>query len=99
MDEIIVFQNLSDQELAQIVDLLLKDLEKRVKDNGYEMEIREGARKLIMKEGYDPSYGARPLKRALQKLVEDSISEEILKKTVVPGDKLLVDAVDEQISF
>jgi ATP-dependent Clp protease ATP-binding subunit ClpC len=97
LDEIIVFQNLSDQELAQIVDLLLKDLEKRVKDNGYEMEIREGARKLIMKEGYDPSYGARPLKRALQKLVEDSISEEILKKTVVPGDKLLVDAVDEQI--
>jgi ATP-dependent Clp protease ATP-binding subunit ClpC len=97
LDEIIVFQNLSDQELAQIVDLLLKDLEKRVKDNGYEMEIREGARKLIMKEGHDPSYGARPLKRALQKLVEDSISEEILKKTVVPGDKLLVDAVDEQI--
>ena len=79
------------------MDLLLKDLEKRVKDNGYEMEIREGARKLIMKEGHDPSYGARPLKRALQKLVEDSISEEILKKTVVPGDKLLVDAVDEQI--
>ncbi|NLO22632.1 MAG: ATP-dependent Clp protease ATP-binding subunit [Syntrophomonadaceae bacterium] len=97
VDEMIVFQNLSDEELAQIVDLLLKDLQQRVKDNGYEMEIREGARQLIMKEGYDPSYGARPLKRALQKLVEDSISEEILRKTVVPGDKLLVDAVDEKI--
>jgi ATP-dependent Clp protease ATP-binding subunit ClpC len=97
VDEMIVFQNLSDEELAQIVDLLLQDLEKRIKDNGYEMELREGARKLIMKEGYDPSYGARPLKRALQKLVEDSISEEILKKTVVPGDRILVDAVEDQI--
>lgn len=97
VDEMIVFQNLSDGELAQIVDLLLEDLEKRVKENGYEMEIKQGARQLIMKEGYDPSYGARPLKRALQKLVEDSISEEILKKTVIPGDKLLVDAVDDKI--
>ncbi len=97
VDEMIVFQNLSDEELAQIVDLLLQDLAQRVKDNGYDMEIRDKARQLIMKEGYDPSYGARPLKRAMQKLVEDSISEEILRRNVVPGDKLLIDAVDEKI--
>ncbi len=97
VDEMIVFQNLSDEDLVKIIDLLLKDLEQRVKDNGYEMEIRDGARQLIMKEGYDPSYGARPLKRALQKLVEDSISEEILRKNVLPGDKILVDAVDDKM--
>ncbi len=97
VDEMIVFQNLSDEDLAKIVDLLLKDLEQRVKDNGYEMEIRDGARKLIMKEGYDPAYGARPLKRALQKLVEDGISEEILRKNVLPGDTILVDAVDDKM--
>ncbi len=97
VDEMIVFQNLSDEDLVKIIDLLLKDLEQRVKDNGYEMEIRDGARKLIMKEGYDPSYGARPLKRALQKLVEDTISEEILRKNVLPGDKILVDAVDDKM--
>lgn len=97
VDEMIVFQNLSDEDLTKIVDLLLKDLEQRVKDNGYEMEIRDGARKLIMKEGYDPAYGARPLKRALQKLVEDGISEEILRKNVLPGDTILVDAVDDKM--
>ncbi len=97
VDEMIVFQNLSDEDLIKIIDLLLKDLEQRVIDNGYKLEIRDGARKLIMKEGYDPSYGARPLKRALQKLVEDSISEEVLKKNVLPGDKILVDAVDEKM--
>lgn len=97
VDEMIVFQNLSDEDLIRIIDLLLKDLEQRVEENGYQMEIRDGARKLIMKEGYDPSYGARPLKRALQKLVEDGISEEILKKNVLPGDKILVDAVDEKM--
>ncbi|KUG05393.1 hypothetical protein ASZ90_017177 [hydrocarbon metagenome] len=97
VDEMIVFQNLSDEDLVKIIDLLLKDLEQRVKDNGYGLEIRDGARKLILKEGYDPSYGARPLKRALQKLVEDTISEEILRKNVQPGDKILVDAVDDKM--
>jgi len=98
VDEMIVFQNLSNEHLIKIIELLLRDLAERVKENGYEMEINDSARDLIMKEGYDPSYGARPLKRALQKLVEDTISEEILKKTVTPGDKILVDVVDKNIT-
>ena len=97
IDEIIVFQNLSEQELKEIVDLLLLDLKERVKENGYGMEISPAARELILKEGYDPAFGARPLKRAIQKLVEDSISEEILKKNLLPGDRILVDAEEGHI--
>ena len=97
IDEIIVFSNLDENELKQIIDILLRDLTKRVEENGYSMEINAAAREIIMKEGYEPAYGARPLKRAIQKLVEDQISEEILKKTVEPGDKILIDALDGKI--
>ncbi|QGU00746.1 ATP-dependent Clp protease, ATP-binding subunit ClpC [Candidatus Syntrophocurvum alkaliphilum] len=97
VDELIVFQSLSEEELKEIVNLLIKDLSQRIKENGYELEITEAASELIMKEGYDPSFGARPLKRALQKLVEDTISEEILKNTFAPGDKVVIDAKDGEI--
>ncbi|MDD3363890.1 MAG: AAA family ATPase, partial [Syntrophomonas sp.] len=97
IDELIVFQSLSEEELKQIIDLLIKDLSQRITDNGYSLEISDSARELIMKEGYEPAYGARPLKRAIQKLVEDTVSEEILKKTVVPGETILVDAEDGKI--
>lgn len=97
IDELIVFQSLTEEELKQIIDLLIKDLSQRIEDNGYHLEINDSARELIMKEGYEPAYGARPLKRAIQKLVEDTVSEEILKKTVVPGETILVDAEDGKI--
>ncbi|MDD4561597.1 MAG: ATP-dependent Clp protease ATP-binding subunit, partial [Syntrophomonadaceae bacterium] len=97
IDEMIVFASLNEAELKQIIDILLLDLTKRVEENGYTMEINVAARELIMKEGYEPAYGARPLKRAIQKLVEDRVSEEILKRTVEPGDKILIDAVDGKI--
>lgn len=97
IDELIVFQSLSGEELKQIIDLLLQDLSQRIKENRYNLEISDKARELIMKEGYEPAYGARPLKRAIQKLVEDTISEEILKKTVLPGDTILVDEYQGKI--
>ncbi|MGS0765789.1 ATP-dependent Clp protease ATP-binding subunit [Syntrophomonas curvata] len=97
IDEIIVFSNLNEAELQQIIDLLLRDLGKRVEENGYSMEINSAAREVILKEGYEPAYGARPLKRSIQKLVEDRVSEEILKKTVEPGDRIVVDAQDGAI--
>jgi ATP-dependent Clp protease ATP-binding subunit ClpC len=97
IDEIIVFSNLNEEELKQIIEILLRDLTKRIEENGYTMEINTAAREVIMKEGYEPAYGARPLKRAIQKLVEDQVSEEILKKTVEPGDKILIDAIDGKI--
>lgn len=97
VDEIIVFQNLSEEDLKRIVDLLLVDLRQRVEENDFQMDISDSARELILKEGYEPAYGARPLKRALQRLVEDTISEEVLKKTVSPGDRIWVDVEDGKI--
>jgi len=97
IDEIIVFHSLTPAELEKIIDLLLRDLSQRIRDNGFGLEITPEAKALIMKEGYDPNYGARPLKRAIQKMIEDTISEEILKKTVIPGDTLLVDAGNGKI--
>ncbi len=97
IDEIIGFSNLNEEELKEIIDILLRNLIARVEENGYTMEINAAAREIIMKEGYEPAYGARPLKRAIQKLVEDQVSEEILKKTVLPGDKIIIDGVDGKI--
>jgi len=98
IDELIVFQSLTEDELKKIVDLLLKDLRQRLQDNGYALEISDEARSLILKEGYDPAYGARPLKRAIQKLVEDKVSEEILKKSIAPGDTIKLDAVNGEMT-
>lgn len=97
IDEIIVFQSLNEDNLKTIIQILLNDLAQRLKENGYELEVTSAARDLIVKEGYDPAYGARPLKRAIQKMVEDAVSEEILKKTVEPGDAILVDAEEGKI--
>ncbi|MEQ8201432.1 MAG: ATP-dependent Clp protease ATP-binding subunit [Syntrophomonadaceae bacterium] len=97
IDEIIVFHSLTAAELEKIIDLLLQELSQRIRENGFSLEITAAAKDLIMKEGYDPNYGARPLKRAIQKMVEDAVSEEILKKTVRPGDTILIDAQDNKI--
>ena len=97
IDEIIVFHSLTDKEMEKIIDLLLQELIQRTKENGFGMDVTTAAKQLIMKEGYDPNYGARPLKRAIQKMVEDALSEEIIKKTVQPGDKILVDAENGKI--
>jgi len=97
IDEIIVFHSLTDKEMEKIIDLLLQELIQRTKENGFGMDVTTAAKQLIMKEGYDPNYGARPLKRAIQKMVEDALSEEIIKKTVQPGDTILVDAENGKI--
>ncbi len=97
IDEVIVFQSLSEAELEEIVGLLLKEVDARIAENGYHLSISPAAREHILREGYDPAYGARPIKRAIQKLVEDTLSEEILKGTVVPGDNVLLDVDGEKI--
>jgi ATP-dependent Clp protease ATP-binding subunit ClpC len=97
IDETIVFQSLTEKELKEIVDLLMEELKIRVAENGYSLQVTESAKDLILKEGYDPAFGARPLKRAIQRLVEDNVSEEILKRNVVPGDTIMVDAIDNEI--
>lgn len=97
IDETIVFQSLTEKELTEIVDLLMEELKTRVIENGYSLQVSDSAKELILKKGYDPAFGARPLKRAIQRLVEDTVSEEILKRTVTPGDTIMVDASDDEI--
>ncbi len=90
LDDVIVFHHLTKAELKQIFELLIKDLRKRIEDQGFQLEVSDEAREMIIQQGYNPDFGARPLKRAIQRNIENVASEEILKKTVVPGDTLKI---------
>lgn len=94
IDEILVFSSLTDQELIQIVDIMLHDMAKRLKDNELKLEVTEQAKQELLKAGSDHDYGARPLRRAIQKMVEDEIAERMLRQEVKAGDTILVDADD-----
>ena len=99
IDDIIVFNNLEREDIHKIIDIELVTLNKRLQEMGYKMEITEAAKDFVMEKGWDPDYGARPLKRAIQKYVEDELSTKIidgsLKKEFVvdkepDGDKIVV---------
>jgi ATP-dependent Clp protease ATP-binding subunit ClpB len=92
VDDIVVFHPLDDKELTHIVDLRLKDLEKLLVDRRITLELTDAARKAIFKAGYDRAYGARPLKRAIQRMVQDKLAVKILDGSVLHGDHVVVDA-------
>ncbi len=91
IDEIIVFHALERAQLKQIVSLLSEQLIKRLKEQHIQLELTDAAKDKISDEGYDPEYGARPLRRAIQKHIEDRLSEELLKGTVLTGHNILID--------
>lgn len=97
IDEILVFHSLNKEHLKEIVTLLINIMVKRMKEQDVEVEVTDAAKEVVIKEGFDPAYGARPLKRAIQRLVEDRLSEEMLKNTFKKGEKVLVDADEEGI--
>ncbi|MGE5397452.1 MAG: AAA family ATPase, partial [Chitinophagales bacterium] len=97
IDELIVFRSLTEDQLGNIFDLLTRQLLERIKEQGFDFSVSDAIRAHIIKEGTDPVYGARPLKRAIQRVIEDTVSEEILKKTIHPGDKIIIDKENEQI--
>jgi ATP-dependent Clp protease ATP-binding subunit ClpB len=99
VDDIVVFRPLGDEELAHIVDLRLKDLEKLLADRKITLELTDGARKAIFKAGYDRAYGARPLKRAIQRLVQDPLAVKILDGSVLHGDHVVVRAGKHGLEF
>ena len=99
VDEIIVFHALTEAEIDQIARLLLDQVCLRLEDRGIQLEVGEEALRLISKAGYDLKYGARPLRRAIQRLVEDALSEEILLGDVRLGDKVLASVEDEKLKF
>lgn len=95
LDEIIVFKSLTEEQIAEIVDLMIDDLRARLFDLGMGIQISSDAEKIIAKEGTDVIYGARPLRRAIQTLLEDPLSEEVLEGKWKEGDIILVDVDDK----
>lgn len=91
IDEIIVFHALERKHLNEIVTLLSDQLVKRLKEQHISLELTDAAKEKISQEGYDPEYGARPLRRAIQKHIEDRLSEELLKGTVLTGQHVIID--------
>lgn len=100
VDEIVVFKSLTNTEIRGIVDLMVTDLRNRLIGNGMSIELTDAAKDLLAKEGTDPIYGARPLRRAIQTLIEDPLAESLLEGNWVPGDIVLVDiGEDGKLSF
>jgi ATP-dependent Clp protease ATP-binding subunit ClpB len=92
VEEIIVFHALTEDDLSHIVELLLADLGRRLADHELEVELTPAARGLIAAEGHDPAYGARPLRRAIQRLVENPLAKALLEGRFTPGTRITIDA-------
>ncbi|MFY9415479.1 MAG: ATP-dependent Clp protease ATP-binding subunit, partial [bacterium] len=99
IDEIIVFHQLEEEHLQEIVDLMLKDVKKRLAEKGIGLEVSGEAKKLLTREGYDPTLGARPLRRAIQRLVENPLAEELLAGRIKAGDVVQVDVKEGNLTF
>ena len=97
IDEIIVFHKLLPEEIKQIADIMLKQIVKRLKEQNIEITIDEKAKDLVIKKGTDSTYGARPLRRAIQTMIEDKIAEEIIEGNLKNGEKATITANEEKI--
>ncbi len=99
VDEIIVFHELTEEDINRIAALMLKAVGKRLAERGIELEVAPEAVALLAKAGFDPQYGARPLRRTIQRKVEDALSEEILSGAIHLGDRVSVTAEGEELRF
>nr|UAD84248.1 Clp protease ATP binding subunit [Gracilaria changii] len=95
LDEIIVFRQLTKDEVREIAEIMLKEVFERIKQQEIELEVTERFKNRLVDEGYNPSYGARPLRRAVMRLLEDSLAEEVLSGKIKAGDSAVVDVTDE----
>jgi ATP-dependent Clp protease ATP-binding subunit ClpC len=94
LDEIIVFRQLSKNEVKEIAEIMLQEVFARLQDKGIKLSVTDAFKERLVEEGYNPAYGARPLRRAVMRLLEDSLAEEVLSGRIKDGDKALVD-IDE----
>jgi ATP-dependent Clp protease ATP-binding subunit ClpB len=99
VDEIIVFHALSEAHLKQIVDIQLTGLRRRLADRHIDLQLTDSAREHLVRVGYDPTYGARPLKRAIQKEIENSLAKKMLTREIKDGDTVLIDAHNGALVF
>ena len=91
IDDVIIFKSLEKEDMKKIIELELQGLHKRISELGYTLKITENAKEFIIEKGFDPNYGARPLKRAIQKYIEDPLAEEMIKGEASEGDEIEVD--------
>jgi len=96
LDEIIVFRQLTKNEVKEIAEIMLQEVFARLQDKGIKLDVTDAFKERLVEEGYNPSYGARPLRRAVMRLLEDSLAEEVLSGRIKDGDKALVDIDDNK---
>jgi len=99
VDETIVFHALEKEHILSIVDLMMKDLHKRLQEQGISMDVSAEAKEKLVAEGYDPAYGARPLRRAIQRMVEDPLAEDLLMGRYKAGDVVKVDVTKDGLAL
>ena len=99
IDEVIIFRPLTGDQIKAIVDILIARVQRELRGQNMQLELTAAAKDLLAKEGFDPTFGARPLRRTIQRLIEDQLSDELLRGSFSPGDTVVVDARDERIVF
>jgi ATP-dependent Clp protease ATP-binding subunit ClpC len=99
VDETIVFRPLSKEDLLRIIDIMLEDVNRRIEEKGFSIAAGKRAKKFLVEKGFDPKYGARPLRRTLEEFIEDPLSEEVLKGKFTYGTEIKVDLKDDKITF
>ena len=99
VDEIIIFDRLDDRQITRIVDIQLKRLVERLESKDISLQLTAAAKRFLAKEGYDPEYGARPLRRVIQREILDPLSLEILDGKFHEGDRITVDVSDDHLAF
>ena len=96
VDDVIVFNALDRKEIHKIIDIELKKLYQRIETLGYHLTLSDKAKDFISDKGFDKEYGARPLKRAIQKYIEDALAEEIITSNITEGDRIFMDLEDDK---
>jgi ATP-dependent Clp protease ATP-binding subunit ClpC len=99
IDDVIVFNSLEKHDIDKIIDIEMEKLILRVKDLGYTLNVSEKAKDFIAEKGFDKQFGARPLKRAIQKYVEDALAEEIITSKIHEGDIIFMDLANEALEL
>ena len=99
LDETIVFHSLEEKHIKEIVEIMIKDLEKRLSSIGVKINVSENTKNYIASKGFDPIYGARPLERTIRRMIEDELAEEILRGNVSKDDSIIIDYENDKLAF
>jgi ATP-dependent Clp protease ATP-binding subunit ClpB len=99
IDDIVVFHRLSREQITQIIDVQLERLRAMLRERNVSLELQDSARELLAREGYDPNFGARPLKRAIQTLIQNPLAMKLLRGEITSGQKVIVSARDGEMEF